>query len=220
MSNEVGARTILAIESAIEGGSIVLMRELELLDSIVGDRGVSRAEDLLPNISELLEKNSLKRSEIDMIAVSSGPGSYTGIRIGLATALGLKTALDIPIVGIAALEAMANATDRSLHLLTAVPVGKTDVCVQEFNREGVDLSAVTEPVMISEAEFADHLRTDRDFAFVLPTSLIERFGLDNPAITAEVIDIGRNIAYLVGLMAAGPYQRSEVVPIFVEPRSR
>lgn len=220
MSNEVGTRIILAIESAIEGGSIVLMRELELLDSIVGDRGVSRAEDLLPNISELLQKNSLRPSEIDVIGVSSGPGSYTGIRIGIATALGLKKALDIPVVGISALDAMANAADRSLRLLVAVPVGKSDICVQEFSREGVDLRAVTEPVMISEAEFVEHVRTDRDLAFILPTSLIKRLGLDNPAVSAEVIDVGRNIAHLVGIMAAGPFQRTEVVPIFVEPRSR
>ena len=101
------SKIVLAIEAAIRGGSVSLLDgETEIL-SWHGVTLVSRAEDLLVNISGILEQSGFDKSQIDMIAVSNGPGSFTGIRIGLATALGLKNSLGIPCFGVSLLAAVA-----------------------------------------------------------------------------------------------------------------
>src|SRR5437762_2203656 len=120
---------ILAIESAVVGGSISLLRGDTEIGGWTGEDGVSRAEDLLPNIASLLESSGTDKQVIDQLAVSTGPGSYTGIRIGIATALGLKTALNIPCIGLLATEAMRVISSRD-NFVTAIPMGRNDVCRQ------------------------------------------------------------------------------------------
>src|SRR5258708_18599521 len=96
----------LAIESAISGGSISLLKGREIANWI-GSSNVSKAEDLLANIDHLLAANDIALNEIDLITVSAGPGSFTGIRIGIATALGLKAGLGIAMSSESALKAIA-----------------------------------------------------------------------------------------------------------------
>ncbi len=119
----------LAIESAIRGGSIAILSDDELIASWSGDSGVSKAEELLPAIAELLKKIDLNITDIGRIAVSVGPGSFTGIRIGLSTVMGLADSTGIEAFGISTLKAIAkNANARS----AVVPVGKHDIAWQTF----------------------------------------------------------------------------------------
>src|SRR3954468_18683875 len=99
----------LAIESAIAGGSLALLRNGELCASWTGSSSVSKSDELLANIDDLLTANHIATSDLQLIAVSAGPGSFTGIRIGIATALGLKTGLGIEMASVSALKAMAFA---------------------------------------------------------------------------------------------------------------
>src|SRR5687768_3236700 len=100
-------KTILAIESAISGGSLSLIVDGSEAGHWIGTSGVSKAEELLVNIDHLLNKHCTLRAEIDLIAVSAGPGSFTGIRIGLATALGLKAGLQVSMASGSVLKAIA-----------------------------------------------------------------------------------------------------------------
>ena len=92
--------TILAIESGISGGSLAVISGGEIVGELFGDSSVSRAEDLLAKIDEIINSTVGSKHEIDSIAVSAGPGSFTGLRIGLATAMGLSSALGIRYSGI------------------------------------------------------------------------------------------------------------------------
>ncbi|MGQ0543253.1 MAG: tRNA (adenosine(37)-N6)-threonylcarbamoyltransferase complex dimerization subunit type 1 TsaB, partial [Blastocatellia bacterium] len=113
MNRDSTSHTVLAIESAIQDGSIALFRDGKEIASVGGSDDVSRAEELLPNIEKLFNDTGIKFDEIDLIAVSRGPGSYTGIRIGIATVLGLARALNISCAGVSVLEAMTILGDRS-----------------------------------------------------------------------------------------------------------
>lgn len=87
---------ILHIETATEICSVALSRGSELIALKEESRGFSHAEKMIPFIDQLLKEAHLLPSELDAIAVSIGPGSYTGLRIGASTAKGLCYALDIP----------------------------------------------------------------------------------------------------------------------------
>lgn len=178
----------LAIESAIRGGSISLIASAHEIDNWIGSTDVSKAEDLLVDIDAMLDRNSLSIRDINHVAVSAGPGSFTGIRIGIATALGLKTGLGITMSSLSALAAMAEASDFKGQAIVAVPVGRNAICVQVFSDDKV---AIDEPRSVSFEEFGEETRDEAQL--ILHGSLSEQFREIKNA-----IDFGENIAFAVG----------------------
>ena len=100
---------ILCLETATTNCSVALGREGELL-SLKEDNSssYSHAERLHLFIEAILRENGLSAEDLDAIAVSKGPGSYTGLRIGVSAAKGLCFSLDRPLISIATLESLAN----------------------------------------------------------------------------------------------------------------
>lgn len=98
---------ILGLDTATQVCSVAVATEDKLLAEITVNTKKTHSERLMPYISQLLEMAGLKKDELTGIAVSIGPGSFTGLRIGLATAKAMSYALTLPIVGLSTLEAMA-----------------------------------------------------------------------------------------------------------------
>ena len=183
----------LAIESAISGGSISLLDDGRELAHWIGTSDVSRAEDLLVNIDKILTSNNIDRKGLGMIAVSAGPGSFTGIRIGIATALGLKAGLGIPMSSYSALKAMAFVQPDRDKLAIAIPMGRNAVCFQSFDKKGSSLVAIDEPETLHEDAFAALAGSETTASFVLHSSVCEKIGTGK-----SVIDFGANIANAIG----------------------
>ena len=100
---------ILSIETATTNCSVSLSKNGEtLLLKEDYDSNYSHAERLHIFIEDILKEAKFERSQLDAIAVSKGPGSYTGLRIGVSAAKGLCFALDIPLISISTLEALAH----------------------------------------------------------------------------------------------------------------
>ena len=99
---------VLAVDTTGAHGSVGIVEGEELL-SLIGSREASprHAESLLPTIDQLLRLHSLRLEEIDGFAVAVGPGSFTGLRIGIAAVEGLSFAAGKPAAGVSALEATA-----------------------------------------------------------------------------------------------------------------
>ena len=101
---------ILCIETATKSCSVALAKygHLVAVKEEVSEK-YSHSEKLTVFIEQLLQQEGLKVSDLDAIAVSSGPGSYTGLRIGVSTAKGLCYASDMPLIAVSTLGAMAQA---------------------------------------------------------------------------------------------------------------
>lgn len=104
---------ILCLETATKSCSVALAKDGNLLcfKEEVSEK-YSHSEQLTPFIDSLLKEQGIALSDLDAIAVSKGPGSYTGLRIGVSTAKGLCYALDKPLIGISTLEAMASGIEK------------------------------------------------------------------------------------------------------------
>lgn len=183
---EENVQITLAIESAIRGGSLALFRGPVEIDSWLGSAEVSKAEELLVEIDAMLSRNGLTIRDVDHVAVSAGPGSFTGIRIGMATALGLKAGLNIPMSSVSALEAIARSCRLEDEATVALPVGRNAICVQTFSADDLP---VDEPQPVSFEEFAG-VESNR---LILHGSLFEQFGRGGNA-----TDLGQNIATAIG----------------------
>ena len=106
---------ILSIETSTQTSSIAIHENEVLISSLNIHQEKSHSEYLTPSIKYLLETSGISMKSIDAIAISKGPGSYTGLRIGTSTAKGICYALDIKIIAINTLEAMAFGMAKYQH---------------------------------------------------------------------------------------------------------
>lgn len=102
---------ILALDTTTRGGSVAVTRDAQLLALVPGDTARSHSERLPGEIETALAHAGVQRHEIDLLAVATGPGAFTGLRIGLAAMQGLAMTLDRPVIGISALDALAAEAD-------------------------------------------------------------------------------------------------------------
>jgi tRNA threonylcarbamoyladenosine biosynthesis protein TsaB len=102
----------LAFDTATSAATAALVRDGEVL----GER-VSRAVTVLADADELLRESGIERAELTGLVVGIGPGSFTGLRLGLATARGLALALDLPVAGVSTLDALAAGAPGALPVV-------------------------------------------------------------------------------------------------------
>lgn len=101
--------TILAMDTATMVSSVAVAAEERVLAELTAETRFTHSETLVANIEEVLRLADVKREELSAVAVSLGPGSFTGLRIGLAAAKAIAYALSIPLVGVPTLEVLAAA---------------------------------------------------------------------------------------------------------------
>jgi tRNA threonylcarbamoyladenosine biosynthesis protein TsaB len=105
---------ILAFDAATDAATSALVRD----DVILGER-TSSAIRILEDADELLREAELDQADIDAVAVGTGPGSFTGLRIGLAVARGLAFALGVPVAGVSTLAALAAGAPGAVPVVDA-----------------------------------------------------------------------------------------------------
>lgn len=97
---------ILSIDTSSKICTVAILNNIELVKEITQDNGLKHSQILMPMIQEILEQTNLQLNDIDLIICDKGPGSFTGIRIGVATAKGFHDTLNINTIGISSLEAL------------------------------------------------------------------------------------------------------------------
>jgi tRNA threonylcarbamoyladenosine biosynthesis protein TsaB len=104
---------LLAIDTAGPACAVAIVRDSAILAQATEPIGRGHAERLMPMIASALGEAGVSFGDLDRIAVTTGPGSFTGVRVGIAAARGLALALDIPAVGIGSLDALAFPVTQS-----------------------------------------------------------------------------------------------------------
>jgi tRNA A37 threonylcarbamoyladenosine modification protein TsaB len=125
-------KVILAIETAFAGGSVSLFEKGVEIDRWIGSNAVSKSEDVLDEISFLLNKNKIQREEIKTIVVSRYAGSLTGLRIGQALARGLSKSLDCQFREVSVLKSLLIERNKSGKILTLIQINKRECWYQIF----------------------------------------------------------------------------------------
>lgn len=134
----------LSIETCFASFSIALSRGSEIVAFYAEPSSNRQAEMLLPEIENLLAGAKLGYADIGALAVAVGPGSFTGIRIGIAAALGVRLAAGIPIIPVTTLEALA-ASEPSSKVAACIDARRNEAYYQEF---GPALASLTSPSLL------------------------------------------------------------------------
>lgn len=115
-----GPPLILAIETATLSGSVALVADGQCLAEYTQQSNLTHSRRLLSGINRLLVDSACNWDDIDGVAVSLGPGSFTGLRIGISTAKGLAMAADKPLLGVPTLDGLAAQFYAAPHLICPV----------------------------------------------------------------------------------------------------
>ena len=155
---------ILCLETATPSCSVALVHNGEVLACEEDPKGQNHSEKITLFIDSVMKKAGISYNQLDAVAVSMGPGSYTGLRIGVSTAKGICYAVSKPLIAMETLEAMAyggkvvisseRSERRNLLLIPAIDARRMEVYAAIFD-ENVNKIKDTEAVIIDENSFAD-----------------------------------------------------------------
>jgi tRNA threonylcarbamoyladenosine biosynthesis protein TsaB len=129
---------LLAVDTSGKNGSLALalavpgQSQIDVLEVVPLSGGAFSAQ-LVPQIAALLEKHTYRNNDLGAFAVASGPGSFTGLRVGLAAIKALAEALEKPIVAVSLLEAVASSGTERGRVLAALDAGRGDVYVGDYS---------------------------------------------------------------------------------------
>lgn len=125
--------SILSIDTSSQVSSVSVLSAECVAAEISMQGALTHSETLMPHIETALAMARVKKDELDGIAVSIGPGSFTGLRIGLASAKMMAYALHIPLIAVPTLEALAHhCVCEGVRLVPVMDAQKGNVYVQEF----------------------------------------------------------------------------------------
>jgi len=154
---------ILNIETATKICSVALAKDGKVIASKETSEGNSHSTLLAPFIKEIMDNSDYSFDNLDGIAVSMGPGSYTGLRIGVSTAKGLCFGLDIPLIAVSTLEAMTVQAikqypnlDNHMILSPMIDARRMEAYSQFFNTELKPLNEIS-AIVIDEETYKSEL---------------------------------------------------------------
>jgi tRNA threonylcarbamoyladenosine biosynthesis protein TsaB len=138
---------VLAVDTALAACSAALWQDGQVLARRMEVMPRGQSEALMPMVAAMMAEAGVPFGTLDRLAVTVGPGSFTGIRIGLAAARGMALAADIPVIGVTTLAAVAHGVDPRARagrtLLVALDAGRPDLFVQAFAADLSELGPVS-----------------------------------------------------------------------------
>jgi tRNA threonylcarbamoyl adenosine modification protein YeaZ len=149
---------VLSADTATEKRSVAVMHGGSVLSLRVSELRDAGAANVLGDVERALAEASVKLGDIDLFAVTIGPGSFTGLRSGLATMKALAVTLKKPVVGVSTLHAIAHTARPSKHVTVMIPAGRGEVFAQilSVTREG-EVSEQEGPTHVSPALFIERV---------------------------------------------------------------
>ncbi|WP_068311104.1 tRNA (adenosine(37)-N6)-threonylcarbamoyltransferase complex dimerization subunit type 1 TsaB [Polycladidibacter hongkongensis] len=221
---------LLAIDTALSAcAAAVLVTDSEpaLLHKQSANIGRGHAEHIMAMVADVMAEASVSFNELDRIAVNVGPGSFTGLRVGLSIARGFGLVLQCPLISVGTLQGIAHQATTALaesndhtagssQLLVALDARRDEVYTQSFSISAGEIpEPLCEPSVATVSELASQLSPQMLLAGSAAQALASEAGIarENVLTGAEYADIGA--LALVG--AAAPLQQHKPAPLYLRP---
>ena len=159
---------ILAFETSAKAASVALLEGGKLLGESFQNTGLTHSQTLLSMTEDLLTNCGKSADDVTAVAVAAGPGSFTGVRIGVAAAKGFAWGKELPCYGVSTLEAMARSLDAwNGYVVPTMDARRDQTYTAVFKAENGKLSRVTEDAAISYAELGEKLKNCENPIFLV-----------------------------------------------------
>ena len=159
---------ILSFETSAKAASVALLQDGILLGEYFQNSGQTHSRTVMQMAEDLLKNCDLTAFDVDAVACASGPGSFTGVRIGLAAAKGFAWGREIPLIGVSTLEAMArNVAMAEGIYCAAMDARRNQVYTALFELKNGVFSRLVEDSAISIAELSEQLKGLRQTVYLV-----------------------------------------------------
>ena len=159
---------ILAFETSAKAASVALMENGKLLGEAYQNTGLTHSQTLMVMAEDMLKACNLTAKDVEAVAVAAGPGSFTGVRIGVAAAKGFAWGAELPCYGVSTLEAMArNLGVYQGYVVPAMDARRSQVYTAIFRAEKGGLSRVEEDMAISLEELGNKIKNFEEPVFLV-----------------------------------------------------
>lgn len=214
----------LCIETSSKICSVALLENTNLIDKIEKNEGLTHSEILMPTIQEVLTKNNIKIKDINLIVCDIGPGSFTGIRIGVATAKAFSDSLNIQTIGISSLECYARKITSDGIICSLIDCKNNNCYYSLFKKDGNSFSVISEPKADSIEnclELIKYKYSDSNITFIGEN--VNTFSenikntLENYTLTPD--NPSNHDIYVLGLAGIEKYQSNsdeELLPLYLK----
>lgn len=205
---------ILAFETATMAGSIAIARGVEVVGSCNGDPAVSHSNTLLADLDVLLKESEIELPKVDLFAVAVGPGSFTGLRIGIATVKALAATLARPCAAIPTLQAVALAGGAAEKSVALLPAGRGEVFAELFSvtDDGV-VTALDQPSHIAPKKLFDRYGSLEKVLWCGEGAIAQRelIGTAGAGKNWRIAPQTRNLAQQVAALALRKFREDQLV---------
>lgn len=150
---------ILCIDTSSKLCSVAILENTTLINKLELDNGLTHSESLMPLIKNILDKSNLLLKDIDLLVSDIGPGSFTGIRIGVATCKAFSDSLNIPCIGISALEILAYNIKKDGLICSSINCKNDNCYFALYQLENEVYSVLEEPCQKPISEISELLNT-------------------------------------------------------------
>jgi len=208
----------LSFETATTAAAVAVLDDAEVLAEVVASEDRHHTESLLPAAVELLGSLGIPVGQVERVVVDVGPGLFTGLRVGLATARSLAAARGIGLIGLTSLEILAaDPRIGDADLVTAVvDARRGEVFAQRFRLGGLRPMAETEPQVLTPADLVAQLG---DVGGVVVGDGAARYAALLGPTGAEVVEVTVPAPGVAGRLAVGAalagVEPVEVVPLYL-----
>lgn len=201
-------KIVLAVETAFAGGSLSLFINDYEIDCWTGAKEISKAEDILLGIDELLKKNNFERININTIIVAREIGGLTGLRIGQALGRGLSKSLNCEYREISVLESLLIKRNKDGIIVTAVKFNDVEVWYEIFRAENNVVSQISDKAVRCRLETFKDLLVQTPYNNFIYYRLSNKYASDNSNrfqlfSDFEYIDLKENLSTYLGLYLTG-----------------
>lgn len=155
-----GRRPLLALDTSTRTVGLALYDGTQVLHENVWTSRVYHTVQLAPAIDEALKKSSLSADDLGALAIATGPGSFTGLRIGMALAKGFALARHLPLIGVATLDALAEAQPiQEIPLVAVLRAGRGRLAIGWYQAVRGSWKPVSDIELLTTNELAEHIKS-------------------------------------------------------------
>jgi tRNA threonylcarbamoyladenosine biosynthesis protein TsaB len=212
---------ILALDTTTRAGSAAIVRDGAVLLEHAGDPAITHGQRLPRDLMRLLDEAGVRLADVDVFAVAAGPGSFTGLRVGIATVQGLAVGAGRRVVPVPTLEALARAGRNGVHRVAPwmdAQRGEVFAAIYAADGASVNVEASSESPEGTLARWQPALAGE-PLRFVGDGALRYREVVERTAPAAIIVDPLPPLAGFVGIVASESPQRAvlphAVVPVYV-----
>lgn len=209
---------ILAIDTASKICSVAILENDELIDEINLDNGLTHSENLMPILAEILTKNQLKLADIDLLSCCTGPGSFTGIRIGVATVKALAEVNQLPVASITSLETLAKSDVSSSKKIALIDARNNQVYAGIFDE---NCQAIGDFLADDINHVIEHFKKEENVVFVGDGAVLHKELILRNMPTAKFSEWNEQRAAFGGQIAYQKYLKNDlktadtIVPMYL-----